>query len=170
MATIRKWRDGWQVRWYKPDGTRTSKSGFRRKFDAKQFAAKVEADKARGTYNDPHLGKIAFEDWAVHWLATKVRLKPKTLDGYESLLRVHLLPEFGRTQIARIDPIQVQEWVAALDAAGLITSRMRQAYQLLSSMLKSAVESGYLGRSPCVGVHLPRIPKRDKHFLSETQV
>jgi integrase len=138
--------------------------------EAKAFASQIEADKSRGLYSDPHLGKITFAEWADHWLSTKVRLKPKTIDGYHSVLRTHLLPEFGRIPIARIDPIHVQQWVADMDAAGLSTSRIRQAYQLLSASLKAAVESGYLGRTPCVGVRVPRTAVREKRYLTEHQV
>lgn len=169
MATIRKHRSGYQVRWYEPDGSRASKA-FPSKTEARAFAAQVEADKTRGVYQDPHLGKITFAEWAAHWLSTKVRLKPKTIDGYHSVLRTHLLPEFGRIPISRIDPIHVQQWVADMDAAGLSTSRIRQSYQLLSASLKAAVESGYLGRSPCVGVRLPRTVAREKRYLTEQQV
>jgi hypothetical protein len=56
------------------------------------------------------------------------------------------------------------------DGTGMSPSRIRQAYQLLSAMLKAAVESGYLPRTPCVGVKLPRAPRREMHFLSAAQV
>ncbi len=100
----------------------------------------------------------------------QIRIKPKTRETYESLLRTHVLPEVGKTPLNKIDPIQVQEWVAELDESGLSNARMRASYQLLSASLKGAVESGYLGRSPCVGVSIPRIPKRQKLYLSESEV
>lgn len=160
---------GWQVRWYAPDGTRKSKI-FKRKTDARRYGNNIEADKGRGLYNDPSLGKMAYAKWAEHWLASKVRIKPKTRESYESLLRTHVLPEFGKTSLNKIDPIQVQGWVADLDESGLSNARLRGAYQLLSASLKAAVESGYLGRTPCVGVRIPRVPKREKHYLSESEV
>ncbi|MGH2765574.1 MAG: tyrosine-type recombinase/integrase, partial [Actinomycetota bacterium] len=66
--------------------------------------------------------------------------------------------------------VQVRRWVATLAERGMSPSRIRQAYQLLSAMLKAAVESGYLPRTPCVGVNLPRAPRREMHFLSAAQV
>lgn len=170
MATARKWRSGYQARWYRPDGTQATRSGFKSRKAALEFGSLMEADKLRGTYNDPSLAKVIFSDWATHWLTTKLRLKPTTLSGYESVLRTHILPEFGGIQIGKIDPILVQDWVAALERTGLSSAMMRQAYQCFSAIMKAAVESGYLGRSPCVGVRIPRIPVREKLFLDEWQV
>jgi len=43
-------------------------------------------------------------------------------------------------------------------------------HQLLSASLKAAVESGYLGRTPCVGVSIPTVHKRERLYLSESEV
>lgn len=69
-----------------------------------------------------------------------------------------------------IQPVQVREWIAQLSEAGLSPSRIRQAYQLLSAILKSAVESGLLARTPCVGVTLPKARRREMLFLSAPEV
>lgn len=103
-------------------------------------------------------------------MTTKLRLKPYTLRGYQSVLRVHILPEFGNIQLGKIDPILVQDWVAEMERSGLSSSMMRQSYQCFSAIMKAAVESGYLGRTPCVGVRIPKVPVRDKLFLDEWQV
>jgi integrase len=64
----------------------------------------------------------------------------------------------------------VREWVAALVGRGLSASRVRQAYRLLGTIMRAAVESGYVARSPCVSVRLPRLPQREMLFLSAEQV
>ena len=170
MAFIQKLgRDRYRARYRGPDGREHSKS-FERKADAARFLASVEADTARGEWIDPKLSKIPFSAWARRWSGTIVHLKPKTRAGYESLLRTHVLPTFGRTPLGRIHPVHVREWVAALDAIGLSPSRIRQAHQLLSAILKSAVESGLIARTPCVGVSLPRPRRREMQFLSAPEV
>ena len=60
--------------------------------------------------------------------------------------------------------------VARLNAAGLSPSRVRQAYRLLSAILRSAVESGYLAKSPCVGIELPRIQRNEMRFLDADEI
>ena len=157
MAHIEDRREqgrGWRLRYRGPDHRERSRS-FRRKVDAERFAVAVESSKLRGEWVDPQLGKTTFVELADRWIATTVGLKPKTRQGYESLLRTHVLPVFSNVPLARIQPVDVREWVATLSATGLSSSRVRQAHQLFSMILKSAVESGYLARTPSVGIRVP---------------
>jgi hypothetical protein len=59
-----------------------------------------------------------------------------------------VLPTFGSIQLAQIEPLAIQEWIADLLEEGLSAARVRQAYQVLAASLKSAVQSGYLARPP----------------------
>src|SRR5207248_2720218 len=96
-----------------------------------------------------------FGEWARQWLDTSVHLKPKTRAGYESMLRARLLPTFGATPLDEIRPLHVRRWLAQLRDRGLSASSCRQAYHLLSAILRTAVDDGLLTESPCVGVKLP---------------
>ena len=172
MAHIEDRRDqgrGWRVRYRAPDHRELSRS-FRLKSDAERFAVAIESSKLRGEWVDPRLGKTSFREWSRRWASTTVGLKPKTQQGYESLLRAHLLPAFGDIPLMRIQPVDVREWVARLNDQGLSSSRVRQAHQLLSMILKAAVESGYLARTPCVGVRIPRAPQREHVILRPDQI
>lgn len=159
----------WRVRYVAPDGKERNKS-FQRKVDADRFAAHVETDKARGEWIDPRLGRKTIEEWSGEWLAQLVHLRPKTTVGYQSLLRTCVLPTFGSLPLARVDQPAVAAWVAALRARGLSASRVRQAYRVLSGMLGAAVQAGYLAKTPCSGIKLPRITSRDATLLTAPQV
>ena len=124
----------------------------------------------RGGWVDPRLGKTTFGQWAEQWKSTVVHLKPKTVQGYDSLLACWLLPEFGNAPLVAITTVRVKGWVAELIRGGLSSSRVRQSYQLLSMMLKAAVESEYLAKSSCIGVRIARAPKRETVALTEDQV
>ncbi len=172
MAHIEDRREqgrGWRVRYRAPDGRERSRS-FRRKADAERFAVSVESSMLRGEWIDPRLGKTTFGEWAARWMPTTAALKPKTRAGYESLLRTYLIPRFGHAPLARIEPVQVHEWIADLVASGLSPSRIRQCYFLLSNILKAALESGYIARTPCVGVKLPRVTGAEMRFLTADEV
>ena len=160
---------GWQARYRDPGGKLRGKT-FARKTDAQMFLAGVKTEMRRGEWADPKLGKTTYQAWAERWMRTHAHLRPKTVAGYESLLRSQVLPEFGASNLARIEPIRVREWVSSLVASGLSSSRIRQAYQLLSASLQAAVESGYIARSPCVGVKLPKAMRRDMLFLEPAEV
>jgi hypothetical protein len=111
--------------------------------------------KQEGSWVDPQRLKVEFEDWTEHFMATGL-WKAKTRADYEGLLRVLILPTFGAMALGRIDQVAVKEWVAALHKRGLSPYRIRNAYRLLSKILKTAVQAGYLPRnvaegSPCPG-------------------
>ncbi len=98
-----------KARYRGPDGRERART-FERKADAARFLSSVETDKARGEWSDPRLARVSLADWAGHWLGTTVHLKPKTRAGYESLLRAHVLPAFGRSPMGGIQPVEVRRW------------------------------------------------------------
>ena len=107
----------WQVYYRSPD-KKQRKKNFARKTDAKRYAATVEADLARHDWVDPQRGRHPFGDWAAKWITTTTHLKPKTRESYESILKNHLIPEFGDRPIASIEHPEVLTFLSGLQAAG----------------------------------------------------
>lgn len=159
----------WRARYRSPDGRERSKS-FVRKIDAEQFLAGVEVDKARGTWIDPDLATVSFAEWADRWMRSATHLKPKTRAGYHSMLRARLIPEFGDAAIGDIRPIDVREWIARMQARGLSASSCRQAYHLLSAIMRAAVDDARIAASPCNGIRLPRLPQVEMAYLAPDQL
>jgi integrase len=118
----------------------------------------------------PESGDTMLGAWAARWMASRVDLKPKTQVGYASLLRTQILPAFGGRPISRIRPIDVQEWIARMQNAGLSPSRIRQAANLLGSILKAAVNEDMLTKNPCASARLPRMRQREMAFFTVEQV
>jgi hypothetical protein len=92
---------------------------FRRKVDAAMYLIHIEAQKQRSEWINPEISSTLFEDWAEGWLANRTHLKPTTFSGYESLLRVHILPRFGSSRLDRIDSLSIEDWIADLKTSGL---------------------------------------------------
>jgi integrase len=103
-------------------------------------------------------------------VAGRVNLNPKTLAGYESLLRARILPRWGDVPLSKVSHAKVVAWVAQMRAGGLSASRTRQAYHLLSAMLDDAVSDGRLARNPAAKVDLPRLPTTERRYLTHGQV
>ncbi len=170
MGSIRKHGAGYEGRYRDPAGRLRGKT-FRTKAEARAFLAQIEADKLRGTFIDPQLGRVRFVDWAAEWWDTSTaHLKPKTRAHYDSLLRCYIIPKFGSTPLQGITTPHVKSFVSALGEGGLSASRQRQVYRLLSMILKAAVEAGCIGRSPCIGVKIKPEPKREHLILTPQQV
>jgi integrase len=170
MAHIRKKGTGqWQVRYRDPSGTERARN-YRRKADAEKFLVTVEADKLRGMWTDPRLGKITVSEWLPTWQASRVHLRPSTRVGTESLLRNHVLPYFGVRRLGSVTPTEVQGFVAHLEERGLAASTIRQAYLLVAGLFSSALESDLIARTPCRGIKLPPSSRTEMRFLNAEQV
>jgi integrase len=159
----------WQVRYIDPAGRERSKT-FLRKIDAERHLIHVEAQKQRAEWIDPELSATNLGDFAERWLKTRSHLKPRTFEGYWSLLRVHILPAFGTTRLDRIDRLAVESWMADRRAGGLSASRRRQAFQVLRQILEAAVHDRYLPSNPAAGVKLPKLRQREQLFIEPGQV
>ena len=178
MASIRKVeRKGagqrksyaWEVR-YRDDDRRDRSQTFARKSQAQDFANEVESDIRGGRYIDPAKGKVTLSKWTERWLETTRHLKPKTREGYESLLRKHVLPRLGNRSLARIAPIDVRALISELIDAGLSPSRVRQARHVLGMIMAAAVEDRAIASSPVTGVKVPREQRREMQILTAEQV
>lgn len=110
--------------------------------------------------------------WAEEWLAGKSHRKPKTFAGYESLLRVHVLPAFGQQELRQIRTNAVEQWLARLQESGLSSSRTRQAFQVLNSCLEAAVEDDRIAKNPAKAARgsVPSPENREMLHLTHEQV
>src|SRR5687768_5691541 len=102
MSIRKRERDGrtfWIVRYFKPDGTRTSKS-FGTFAEAKSHDAAVQVSKDTGSYLDPNRSKTTVGAMADSWLASKLNLSPKTRDRYEGIVARHIRPRWGKVKLS----------------------------------------------------------------------
>lgn len=158
----------YRARYWPPNGRQRSKS-FVRKRDAQAWRTAELAKIDRGEWIDPAAGAIRYRDWAEVWMSG-LHVKPKTREGYESLLRSRVLPRFGSTPIRAIAPEDVRAFVTALAEEGLSASRIRQCRQVLSASLKQAVHDGRIGRNPVNGVKVPAERPRQPRFLTRDEL
>lgn len=165
MAHIQRRGKAWRARYIGPDGRERSQS-FARKADAERFLATAEADKARGQWIDPRLGRRTFGDWCQEFEGSRVHLEATTRAQHETLLRTHITPVFGDRALASITEMQVQAFVADLLAKGLAPSTVTKVLGILSQILKAATRNQLIPRNPCDGVVGPGDrPVDEKIFL-----
>src|SRR5690606_36907180 len=77
-----------------------------------------------------------------------------------SIMRTHVLPQWGAHQLAKIDHLAVQAWVTEL---GRRRSRATvvEALRLTSGVLRSAVRNRLIPFNPADDVRAPRARRRD---------
>jgi integrase len=174
VGSVRKVRHGsgkesWQARWRDPAGIDRAKN-FARKVDAERYLVSLEADKLRGRYADPRLGRVKLGEWMVEWQATRTNLSIQTRVRDDASVRNHVLPVLGGAPVGRLQPVHIARWVADLDDKGLAPATIRKAYQLLSAALASAVDNGLIPVSPCRGIKLPRLTQPTMRILEPSEI
>jgi integrase len=174
MAHVQRRTRGGQVRWIArvptPDGRERTRT-FDRKADAQRWVTDQEASKARGQWVDPTLGRQTFATYVSDWLPSIQGRAPTTQQNIRGRLSNHLLPFFGEMRIASIRPSHVRAWVVEMQSKRLAPATIRSTYGTLSKILRAAEVDQVIGRSPCVGIDLPRDTGREEmRFLSPEEV
>ncbi|WP_404473587.1 tyrosine-type recombinase/integrase [Microbacterium aerolatum] len=174
MASIIQYQtaDGrrYRVRYRKPDGRQTDKSGFTTRRDAEQFRARVEVAISRGEYIDPKDARVTITELGERWLSNRKRVvKPSYARTLQSSWDIQVKPVWGDRAIASILYSEAEDWVSELAAARSATTVAR-AYGILAGILDTAVRDRRLGSNPVRGVKLPRKKKKHHVYLSHQQV
>ncbi len=148
----------WQVV-YDDDEGRERGPTFVRRVDAENFMSTVEADKLRGTYIDPVKGRTTVRDYVTEtWLPAQVQHAPNTAARTETIIRVHVLPEFGGRQLGQVRRTTIQSWINVL-AEKYAPGTVHQIYIKLAGILAAAHEDDLIPRNPCKNINLPVVTK-----------
>jgi integrase len=143
----------WQARYPGPDGIDyPAPDTFATKTDADIWLTMKEAEIRKGDWLNPEAGTVPFEEYAKSWVAERPNLRPKTVQLYEGLVRLHLVPvlsALGVVTVADIKEATVRKWRKNLLDSGLGAVTVAKAYRLLKAIMSTAVDDGLLKRNPC---------------------
>ena len=166
----------WEAKWREPDPVTgklkwKSKRGFHTKKEALAYAKRIEADIERGEHIPQQLASTRFKDVAEDWLESKVFDKPRTADGYASLLRNHVLPTFGPKAVGNVTKADIKTWVKERQSDDVGAGTIRNAYRnVLKPVLDHAMDSGMIKVNPATGVKLPRADHVEMLYLTADEV
>jgi integrase len=139
---------------------------------AKRVLAQREAEAQLGIHRLPASRTPTFAEVAADWLQ-RLRgrnLSPKTLESYEGLVRLHLLPTFGHRRLGSITRRDVELFLAEKSAVRAAKT-VGEMLTLLKAILADAVAHGHLAQNPAAGVRVVR-PDREEtmHILTPHEV
>lgn len=170
-ATRRHPQGSWHVRYRDADG-RTRRKTCATKQEALDFQADVRHDKRTGEFIDPQKAKVRFAEIAEQWRAglandpkAKKPRKEKTIRTYETDLRVHVLPTFGRRAVGAVKYAEIDDWLRAMKGSGAAPGTIRNAYKVLKLVLDFARRRDHIRVSPCQDVTLPELEERAMLWL-----
>ncbi|WP_311257186.1 site-specific integrase [Microbacterium sp. WCS2018Hpa-9] len=163
FGAIRQRSSGrYQASYVGPDGERhNAPQTFDGITDARGWLAVQQARILDGTWSEFDTARaeisgkgkaLTFGTYAEDWISTRTNrhgdhLRPRTAAEYRRLLAGPLRP-FADSRLTSITPDQIRSWYSALIAAGTKTQAAR-AYELLKSILTTAVADGRIKVNPC---------------------
>ncbi|CCF83358.1 tyrosine-type recombinase/integrase [Nitrolancea hollandica] len=106
------------------------------------------------------------------WLSASVKpsVKVKTYEGYESIVRIRVVPRIGRRQLAKVTALDLQQLYSDLQAAGLSARSVHHTHRVFHRAFVQAVRWDLIPRNPCDGVTPPRPNRSEMHVLAREQV
>ena len=102
---------------------------------------------------------VKFRDFADQWLAER-SLTPKTKALYRDLLDSRILPVLGDEYLTDLTPALIRTWHAGLGSK--TPTRTAHSYQVLRTILNTAVDDGLIAENPAKIKSAGRPPKRRK--------
>src|SRR5712692_2805932 len=101
-------------------------------------------------------------EWMPRMLPT---LKASTQSSYRTNLSRYVLPWLGGTRLKDLRKGEIQGWLSALSESGLSRQTVKNIWSALSSVLRTAVEWGYISENLAHGVRLPARQPKTAVFL-----
>lgn len=97
-------------------------------------------------------------------------MKVKTYEGYESIVRVRVVPRIGRKTLAKLTPFDLQSLYADLTGAGLLSRSVHHTHRALHRAFTQALRWGLISRNPCDGATAPQPRRAENRVLTQEQV
>jgi integrase len=147
---------------------------FRKISDAKTWKNRIETTRLTRLAQGEHyveVQHILFKDYANHWMNTYVKTScvHRTFEGYESVLRAHLIPRFGETLLRDITEedglMLIQKLKETHKARGI-----QNIWQVLRAILIKAYKERLIPVNPLMNVKLPRPDLKLHKFWVQNEI
>jgi integrase len=150
-----------------PDGKRRYVSG-KTKEDARNKKRQAQADADRGLVFDAENLKVG--EYLDRWLSDSVRdtVRQRTFERYESIVRVHIKPTFGRVKVKALTPNHVRALYREKLDSGLSPRTVNYIHTTLHKALSQALSDGLVPRN-AAAVKAPRPARPEIRPLSPDQ-
>jgi integrase len=101
-------------------------------------------------------------DWLDHWLEhiAPRRVRARTQESYEALVRLHLRPGLGHHRLDRLQPEHLEQlYGSLLEDKGLSPATVLRLHRVLSRALRVAMQRGKIGRNVATLVDPPAVKR-----------
>lgn len=101
-------------------------------------------------------------DWLDHWIEhiAPRRVRARTLESYEALVRLHLRPGVGHHRLDRLQPEHLEQlYGSLLEDKGLSPATVLRLHRVLSRALRVAMQRGKIARNVATLVDPPAVKR-----------
>jgi integrase len=151
----------WDVR-----GRERSAGTFATKKEAIRAWRRAEARTGEGRFVDLHSGRQSFARYVMQVWLVNHRMEASTRQGYTSVIKGYLLPEFGAMRMIEILPSHVRDFLRRLTDAGRSATTVQRCKTVLSSIFTTALNDQVIFLHPCCGVEAPPVPKKPLRIIT----
>ena len=115
--------------------------------------------------------KITLNDYLDRWLeaAVKPRVREKTCQDYDGMLRRYIRPSLGERVLAAMRRMDVQTTYQEMIERGLSARTVRYTHAALRSAMRQALHWRLLLENPVDGVKIPQQPRGEMSLLTVEQ-
>lgn len=123
-----------------------------------------------GVYRTP--SKQTVGEWLDTWTSTYLgNLKPRTVEIYDTGIRIHIKPALGAIRLDTLDAQTIQTFYNMLtESKGLAPKYVKNLHGILHKVLHQAVLLGYLRFNPADACVIPRIEKKELLPLDDRDI
>jgi integrase len=169
-GTIYQREDGlWSAQITLPNGKRKTKYGKTQKAVREWLQEQVRAIKDQNWIEADTVTVSAFIDRYMSDVAAHT-LRPKTIESYNSLIRMHIKPELGTVKLSRLRPDQLQKLYSTKLDSGLSTRTVQFIHSILHKTLDQALKWGLVARNVADLVDAPTVKKKAQVIYTSEQV
>ena len=106
--------------------------------------------------------KLSVADYIARWLAsTEKRVRPRTIERYSELMRLHVVPVIGAIPLLKLKPLHVEKIYERAFARGLSAQSVLHIHRVLFTALRQAVSWQLIPRNVAEAVVPPRPEPRE---------
>lgn len=140
------------------------------KKDAEKRLSEILHQLDTGAYMKP--GKTTVADYLQRWLSdyAKPNLSPRGYERYESIIRVHLIPNLGSIPLVQLRTEHLQKHYNSMIKVGLSARTIRYHHVILHKALQTAIKWGLVSRNAANGVDLPKARRSEMQTWDESEL
>ena len=95
-------------------------------------------------------------------------VRPKTIDAYRKIVRIHIAPDLGMIKMKDLSPRQIQALYSKKLESGMSPRTVVLIHAVLRRALNQALISGMIGVNPSLAVIRPKFKRKEMKTLSDS--